>query len=100
MGSRSNFVRKTLQETKLEAIDSRTLREICGLRLQQHQVLMAQGTRVGILIAWAPTKFTLMQYEIRRFSLSILLKNNVDGTQFWFLRIYGPINPAREKHVS
>jgi exonuclease III len=79
-----------LQETKLEKIDQRMIREICGLRLLKYEAIKSQGTRGGIIIAWTPTKFTLMQSDERAYSLSLLLKNNVDGTRFWFSGIYGP----------
>lgn len=44
-----------LQETKLESLDNRTTREICGNQLSETETLAAQGTRGGILVAWPDT---------------------------------------------
>lgn len=41
----------SLQETKLQNLDIRTTREICGNRLTEIESLAAQGTRGGIIVA-------------------------------------------------
>ena len=55
-----------------------------------YEALLAQGTRGGIIVAWTPSRYTLVQSNIRTYSVNILLKDNQDGKKFWFSGIYGP----------
>lgn len=79
-----------IQETKLENLNNRMTKEICGNRLAQVETLPAQGTKGGIIVAWDPSKFTLINTNIKRYSVSVLLSHKEDGQKFWFSGIYGP----------
>lgn len=80
----------TLQETKLQAIDMNTFREMCGRQIDQHVHIPAQGTRGGLLIAWRQNKYTAIQTEAKQYTLTITFRNNSDASTMIFTAVYGP----------
>lgn len=52
-----------LLETKLSNMDDNMAREICGRYLDQYQILPADGTRGGLVIAWPSRKFDLQHQQ-------------------------------------
>lgn len=52
--------------------------------------LQALGTRGGILLAWATNRFTLMQSQQTNHTITVLVKNNLDNSEFYFTGVYGP----------
>lgn len=79
-----------LQETKMSQMDSHTIKETCGNNLKQARMLEANGTRGGILIAWNGKRFEELDYHIRQFTVTVLLKNKEDQQQFYMTGVYGP----------
>lgn len=60
-----------LQETKLQAIDDVTLKEICGRNMGGFVTLNAIGSRGGVLIAWQPRNYDLIQTEQTAYALTV-----------------------------
>lgn len=79
-----------LQETKLAQFTNGFLRETCGKYLKQSRVLDANGTRGGVLIAWAENKFQEINTQTRNHTVTILLRNKEDHQNFYLTGVYGP----------
>lgn len=79
-----------LQETKVDVMTDTMMREVYGWRLNQYKALDARGTRGGVVIAWANTKFSMKDVDSRVYSISVLFQNHEDGSEFWFTGVYEP----------
>lgn len=79
-----------LQETKLSSTSIIKFRSFCGFHLRVFRTLDADGTRGGILTAWNSALFDCVHEWVGLFSLTVVLKRNVDGRSFTIYNIYGP----------
>lgn len=86
-----------LQETKIATMNRLIVREACGARLTEFRTLDAIGTRGGVLIAWLPVRYTILDEKKRAYSISILFKINDDNSTFWFTGIYGPSDRSNRR---
>lgn len=78
------------QETKLNLVETRIVKEICGNKLRGYRHLEAQGTRGGILLAWSEMKFQSIQCTIKDHTVTVdFLIPTIDIT-FRVAGVYGP----------
>nr|CAD1831265.1 unnamed protein product [Ananas comosus var. bracteatus] len=83
-----------LQETKLSSTSQSKFFSFCGFHLRDFRTLDAAGTRGGLLTAWNPFLFDLLDMWTRSFSLNVVLKCKANGTVFMLSNIYGPTGGA------
>lgn len=76
------------QETKIGQMNQNMVQQTCGKRLKDFQCLDAQGTKGGILLAWNPSKFSLIQCDKGEYTISVLLKYK--GEEIKVTSVYGP----------
>lgn len=78
-----------LQETKLESIKERTLRNI-SLIINNWFILHSTGRSGGILVGINEDYYQVVNSWIGKFSVSILIKNKATGYEWLFTSVYGP----------
>lgn len=86
-----------LQETKLQTIDDVTLKEICGRNMGGFVTLNAIGSRGGVLIAWQPRKYDLVQTEQTAYALTVRLLHKELQQHIVFTGVYGPTRRALQE---
>lgn len=79
-----------LQETKIQSMIDTQIKQTVNRTLDGYVQLQALGTRGGILLAWATNRFTLMQSQQTNHTITVLVKNNLDNSEFYFTGVYGP----------
>ncbi|XP_078181452.1 uncharacterized protein LOC144575215 [Carex rostrata] len=83
----------TYQETKWSECSIFRVRQVCPAKFNQFEVLNAEGTKGGILLAWS-SKFTLLDSYVFNFTVSATLK--INNFKFMFTAVYGPQEDRRK----
>jgi DNA phosphorothioation-dependent restriction protein DptG len=80
-----------LQETKLQAVNDATIANTLGQEfLNSFVVLPSEGTSGGILLACSQDHYTLLQVNIRRYSVTATVKRRADNEICTITGVYGP----------
>jgi exonuclease III len=80
-----------LQETKLQTVDDFTISETLGSQfVGGYAVLLAVGTRGGVIIACSVQDYTLQDIVVGTYMVSANVTNRADGNTFSVTGVYGP----------
>lgn len=83
-----------MQETKLEHIDDRIQKEICGRCLNGYITRPANGTIGGMLIAWRESRFQQDSSITGQYCLTVQLYDRMLDQKIKCTMVYGPTNAA------
>jgi exonuclease III len=86
-----------LQETKLGMITDNLVKEIVGPKLQAHEVILANGTAGGLIIAWNSNTFKKVASHTLTCCATIDLQMCMDDTSIRVTRVYGPSTPQNRR---
>jgi exonuclease III len=82
-----------IQETKKQDFTKKMLGSIAN-RFDIWVTLPSVGMSGGILVGCDSSQFLLEQAMIGSFSVTLMLKNRVDNTQWTFTSVYGPVDSS------
>lgn len=79
-----------LQETKMFQLDRKMEKDLWGRRPFKSIHESAEGRYGGIVVAWNTRTMEMRQYEVREFSVSVLLYHKAKNKILVFVGVYGP----------
>lgn len=85
-----------MQESKIDAWSPAIVKEIGGSRLDNCDVLPAEGTRGGAAIFWDSSKIAITTHAVGQFSITARASLPHSNTSFWITTVYGPADDARK----
>jgi exonuclease III len=80
-----------LQETKLQEVNDLLIGSTLEQEfVDQYVVFPMDGTRGGVIIACSKDHYSLTQVETSQFSVTVLIKRNIDNVLWSLTGVYGP----------
>lgn len=79
-----------LQETKWAVENAAYVRQTLGHKLNEYEVLLAEGTAGGLIIAWYSGSLTKIDKKQGKYYLTIDFMINLDSSVLSFTGVYGP----------
>ena len=90
-----------LQETKMECIDSMTVRNFCPSRFDSFVFCPSVGASGGIVVLWNSSVLTERLIEVKQFGIVVHFTSNHNNEQWTFVNVYGPCRgQARDDFVD
>ena len=90
-----------LQETKMEYMDSRTVRKFCPSRFDSFAYSPSIGASGGIVVLWNSSILTGRLIEVKQFGVIVHFTSKHNNEQWTLVTVYGPCRgQARDDFVD